>query len=167
MNSKEGVENKLLRCIKTSFHASKSNLDRLFQCNRISAEIWNECLKIAKHYSLNNDGKWIGKSQLQSELKNRFPLHSQSVQAVCHKYLFSRDSAKQAKNQGLNNKYPYKIKKFFNTKWVDKAFKVVGHTIELSLGVRNGKDKNPSKSQCRICLMQKLRKSNSYSIEDS
>lgn len=135
----------MIRCVKTAFRASKSDLDRLYQCNRISAEIWNECLVIAKHFSLNNDGRWIGKSQLQSELKDRFPLHSQSVQAVCHKYLFSRDSAKQAKNQGLNNKYPYKNKKYFNTKWVDKAFKVVGHTIELSLGVQNGKRQRPIK----------------------
>jgi putative transposase len=135
----------MIRCVKTAFHVSKSDLDRLYQCNQISAEIWNECLVIAKHYARNNEGKWIGKSQLQSELKGRFPLHSQSVQAVCHKYLFSRDSAKQAKQQGLNNKYPYKRKKYFNTKWVDKAFKVVGHSIELSLGVRNGKRQKPIK----------------------
>ncbi|UUZ81051.1 transposase [Paenibacillus sp. P26] len=143
--SREEGKRNMIRCVKTAFRASKSDLDRLYQCNRISAEIWNECLVIAKHFSLNNDGRWIGKSQLQSELKDRFPLHSQSVQAVCHKYLFSRDSAKQAKNQGLNNKYPYKNKKYFNTKWVDKAFKVVGHTIELSLGVQNGKRQRPIK----------------------
>jgi putative transposase len=62
---------------------------------------------------------------------------------MCHKYLFSRDSAKQAKNQGLNNKYPYKNKNYFNTKWVDKAFKIDGNTIELSLGVWNGKRQQP------------------------
>ncbi|MEK3721117.1 transposase [Paenibacillus sp. FSL H8-0034] len=76
---------------------------------------------------------------MQSELKGQFPLHSQSVQAVCHKYLFSRDSAQQARKQGLNPKYPYKKKSHFNTKWVDKAFQIEGNTLQLSLGVWKGK----------------------------
>ncbi|MCD9021976.1 transposase, partial [Cohnella sp. NL03-T5] len=66
-----------------------------------------------------------------------------SVQAVCHKYLFARDSAKQAKNQGLANKYPYKNKKHFNTKWVDQSFKIEGNTLTLSLGIQNGKRLQP------------------------
>ena len=101
----------MIRCLKTEFFTTKSNLDRLFECNRISAEIYNGCLKIAKEYSLANNGKWIGKTHL----------HSQSVQAVCHKYLFSRDAAFKARKAGLKSKYPYKKKKNFNTKWVDKA----------------------------------------------
>lgn len=133
----------MIRCVKTAFQTSKANLDRLYQCNRISAEIWNYCLIIARDYSLKNDGKWVGQSQLQAALKDQYPLHSQSVQAVCHKYLFARDSAKQAKNKGKNNKYPYKNKKHYNTKWIDKAFKVVGHKIELSLGIWNGKRQQP------------------------
>jgi putative transposase len=133
----------MIRCIKTEFRTTKENLDRLFACNRISAEIWNECLATAKNYSLNNEGKWISQSQLQSELKGRFPLHSQSVQAVCHKYLFSRDSAQQARNQGRDHKYPYKNMSYFNTKWVDKAFQIDGHTLELSLGVWEGKRQQP------------------------
>ncbi len=85
-------------------------MEQLFACNRISAEIWNECLAIAKAYAGRKDGKWIGKTQLQAELKGKYPLHSQSIQAVCHKYFFARDSAYQAKNKGFSNKYPYKIK---------------------------------------------------------
>lgn len=91
----------MIRCLKTEFFTTKSNLDRLFECNRISAEIYNSCLKIAKEYSLANNGKWIGKTQLQKELKDKYPLHSQSVQAVCHKYLFSRDAAFKARKAGL------------------------------------------------------------------
>jgi putative transposase len=75
--------------------------------------------------------------------ETKIPLHSQSVHAVCHKYLFSRDSAYQAKNKGFSNKYPYKNKKYFNTKWVDKAFKIEGNIIELSLGTWDGKRQNP------------------------
>nr|WP_240414252.1 transposase [Paenibacillus periandrae] len=129
----------MIRCIKTEFRTTKENLNRLFACNRISAEIWNECLTHARNYAHQHEGKWISQSQLQSELKGQFPLHSQSVQAVCHKYLFSRDSAQQARKQGLNPKYPYKKKSHFNTKWVDKAFQIEGNTLQLSLGVWKGK----------------------------
>jgi putative transposase len=135
----------MIRCIKTVFQATKSNINRLFECNQISAEIWNECLTTAKNYSLQNDDRWIGKTQLQAALKNKFPLHSQSVQSVCHKHLFSRESAHQAKNKGMNNKYPYKKKKYFNTKWVDQAFRIKGNTIELSLGILNNRRQQPIK----------------------
>jgi len=136
----------MIRCVKTAFRASKADLDRLFACNRISAEIWNQCLLIAKTYAKQHQGNWIGQTGLQSAMKHQqFPLHSQSVQAVCHKYLHARDGARKAKHQGLNAKYPYKTKNHFNTKWVDRAFKIKGNTIYLSLGIQNGKRQQPIK----------------------
>ncbi|RKN86093.1 RNA-guided endonuclease InsQ/TnpB family protein [Paenibacillus ginsengarvi] len=133
----------MIRCVKTTFRTSKTDLERLFACNRISAEIWNRCLILAKNYSLEHEGKWIGQTELQAALKNQFPLHSQSVQSVCHKYLFARDGAKQAQKQGLPVKYPYKNKTHFNTKWVDQAFKMEGNTISLSMGTQHGKRQPP------------------------
>jgi putative transposase len=134
----------MIRCLKTNFFTTKSNLDRLFECNRISATIWNDCLEIAKDYSLSNEGKWIGKTELQKALKGKYPLHSQSVQAVCHKYLFSRDAARSARLKGCKNKYPYKSKKNYNTKWIHKAFKVSPNgKIELSTGTFGGKRQRP------------------------
>ena len=126
----------MIKCLKTTFICSKSTLDKLFECNRISAQIWNDCLSYAKDFSIANSGKWINKSQLQALVKNKYPLHSQSIQSVVHKYLFSRDSAKKARDKGLKNKYPYKKKKHFNTKWVDKAFQIKNNNIiQLSNGV--------------------------------
>ncbi|AHM56962.1 transposase GSA [Peptoclostridium acidaminophilum DSM 3953] len=140
----------MIRCHKTSFYATKSDIDRLFACNRLSAEIWNACLAVSKSYSLANGGKWIGKSLLQAEMKGRFPLHSQSIQAVCHKYLFARDSAYAARLKGYKNKYPYKTKRNFNTKWIDKAFKILpSGKIELSMGIANGKRQKPITIWCK------------------
>ncbi|AHM56978.1 transposase GSA [Peptoclostridium acidaminophilum DSM 3953] len=140
----------MIRCHKTDFYSTKSDLDRLFACNRISAEIWNACLAVSKDYSLENGGKWIGKSQLQAEMKGKFPLHSQSVQAVCHKYLFARDAARAANLKGYKNKYPYKSKKHYNTKWIDKAFKVFPNgKIELSMGIAHGKRQKPITIWCK------------------
>ncbi len=97
--------NEMLRCIKTPFRASKENIDRLFECNRVSSEMWNFCLTLAKETHLKT-GKWITKSELQKRSKGIFPLHSQSVQSVCHKYLFARDAALKARKAGHKTKYP-------------------------------------------------------------
>ena len=125
----------MIRVVKTSFKTSKANLQRLFDTNRISAQVWNDTLKIAKEYVLQNNGKWINKVELQTALKNKYPIHSQSIQAVAHKYLFARKATLEKLEKGLKARYPYKQKKYFNTKWVQKAFKIYPNgKIELSMG---------------------------------
>ncbi|GAB6889670.1 transposase [Geobacillus stearothermophilus] len=125
----------MYRTVKIPFQTSKKDIDRLFECNRISAQIWNDCLVIAKNYALKNNGKWINQTELQKQTKGKYPIHSQSIQAVCHKYLNARDSAKKAKQKGLDNKYPYKQKKYFNTKWANNGFIIHPNgTIELKMG---------------------------------
>ncbi len=129
--------------MKTSFQTSAKNLDRLFESNRIAAEVWNDCLKISKEYFL-AEKKWIGKTVLQKAVKGQYPLHSQSVQAVCHKYLDAREAAKKAKIEGHSNKYPYKQKKYFNTKWAKQGFRFFENgKIELSMGTWQGKRQKP------------------------
>jgi putative transposase len=124
----------MIRCLKTSFRASDETMNRLFDCNRVSGEVWNRCLKLAKETHMTT-GKWITKSALQKGTKGIFPIHSQSVQAVCHKYLFARDAAWQARKSGHKNKYPYKQKKHFNTKWANNGFKAFANgKIVLSMG---------------------------------
>lgn len=133
----------LLRCLKTNFIANRATIDMLFECNRISGEVWNRCLELAKEKHVTT-GKWISKSELQSATKGLFPIHSQSIQAVCQKYLFSRDSAIKARRKGLKNKYPYKKKKYFNTKWANNGFVLHDNgKIELKMGNLNGKRQKP------------------------
>ncbi|GIN93048.1 transposase [Siminovitchia terrae] len=133
----------MLRCMKTLFRASKETIDRLFECNRVSGEVWNFCLALAKETHLKT-GKWITKSELQKRSKGIFPIHSQSVQAVCHKYLFARDAALKARKAGHKTKYPYKKKTYFNTKWANNGFKVFENgKIELSMGIFEGKRQKP------------------------
>lgn len=133
----------MIRCMKVSFRASKQTINQLFECNRISGEVWNRCLELAKETHLKT-GKWITKSELQKGTKGIFPIHSQSVQAVCHKYVFARDAAKKARQAGYRNKYPYKKKKHFNTKWANNGFKVFKNgKIQLSMGDFEGKRQAP------------------------
>jgi hypothetical protein len=42
----------MLRGQKVFFRAPKADLDRLYACNRESARVWNECLRLAKEHSL-------------------------------------------------------------------------------------------------------------------
>ena len=81
-----------VKVIQTSFTATPEDIDRLFACNRISAMIWNKVLELAKEYALANNGKWAGKTYLQTATRDIYPLHSQSVQAVVHNYLFARNA---------------------------------------------------------------------------
>lgn len=107
----------MLRARIVPIQASKPNVDRLFACNRESAHVWNVCLQLSKdHYTEHQ--KWISQSELQKQTKGRFHLHSQSIQAVCHNYVFARDSTYQAIQKGIKTaRYPYKNKNHTTTKW--------------------------------------------------
>ncbi|MDR6225310.1 RNA-guided endonuclease InsQ/TnpB family protein [Desmospora profundinema] len=134
----------MLRAKKVNFRVSPSDMDRLFACNRESALVWNECLQLSKQHHLDK-GKWIAKSELQKATKGRFHLHSQSIQAVCHKYLFARDAAHQAIRKGVKTaRYPYRSKSHYNTKWTKDGFKIHANgKIQLSMGIHKGKREKP------------------------
>ena len=136
----------MIRVIKTSFSATKETINLLFACNRISAQIWNESLRIAKEYALANNGEWINQSKLFKSLKKRYPMHSQSVQSVAKRYLFARDSAKKARLKGYKNKYPWRFKTNYNTRWEDEAFSFdfEKNQMALSFGVWNHKQQGIS-----------------------
>jgi putative transposase len=109
---------------KVFFQASKADLDRLYACNRESARVWNECLRLAKENFL-QQGCWITKNELQKQTERKFHLHSQSIQAVCHKYL----SARTSRTNPSNKKDGFKV--YENEK------------IELSMGIHHGKKGKP------------------------
>jgi putative transposase len=123
----------MFRGQKVFFRASKADLDRLYACNRESARVWNEYLRLAIEHSLKHGG-FITKSELQKQTKRKFHLHSQSIQSVFHKYLFASQSAHHVIQQVHTARYPYKKKKHFPTKWAKDGFKVYENgKIELSM----------------------------------
>ena len=87
----------------------------------------------------------MGFKKLFAEVKNRYPLHSQSVQEVVQRYVDARESAKAARDKGYQNKYPWREKHNFNTKWIDEAFSFdfETKTLFLSLGIWNHKRQKP------------------------
>ena len=100
----------MIRTLKTSFRSSKTNINRLYQCNSESATVWNDCLKYSKDHHLET-GKWINLSQLQKLTRGQYNLHSQSIQSVQERYIQARTNAWEAKKKGYTNiRYPYKEK---------------------------------------------------------
>ncbi|GAB6544798.1 RNA-guided endonuclease InsQ/TnpB family protein [Bacillus luti] len=132
----------MYRTVKTPFRANRNVIQQLFQIRHQCGDIWNDCVELARYYYRLGDS-WITKSQLQAELKGKYPLHSQTVQSVCHKFLQARDGVKEARKANKEIRYPYKRKFVFNPKWVDKAFSLEGNVLKLSLGNWNGKRQAP------------------------
>lgn len=134
----------MIRAKRVYIRASTTELDRLFACNRESASVWNYCLVLSKEYHLAH-GKWITKTELQTQTKGLFHLHSQSIQAVTHKYLFAREGTRKSIEKGSKTaKYPHKQKEHFNTKWAKDGFNVYSSgRIELSMGIHSGKREKP------------------------
>ena len=58
-------------------------------------------MQIARYY-YRLGGKWITQTDLQKEVKGLYPLHSQTTQAVCHKFLAAREGTKEARQKGLS-----------------------------------------------------------------
>lgn len=99
---------------------------------------------MARSYYLEH-GRWIGRAELQQATKGNYPLHSQSIQAVCHKYIWARDNAHQVKQKGYTHfRYPYKAKTHYPTKWIAQGITLHENgRIELSMGIREGKRQKP------------------------
>ena len=134
----------IIRAYKLNFQTSNGNLNRLFSCNRISAQIWNHCLGLAKEHH-QKTGQWINLKTLHLATKGQYPIHSQSIQAVYEKYLDARENAQKARALGhAQIRYPYKEKEHFNTKWKKDGFRIREQgKIELSLGIIEGKRQKP------------------------
>ncbi|USK68610.1 RNA-guided endonuclease InsQ/TnpB family protein [Peribacillus asahii] len=128
----------MYRTMKIPFRASSTTIQSLFDIRRLGGTIWNDCVQLARYY-YRLGGGWITKSDLQKELKGLYPLHSQTVQAIAHKFLQARDAAKEARKKGYPTRYPWRHKFVFHPKWVDQAFKIEGKKLILSMGDWNGK----------------------------
>ena len=129
----------MYRTLKVPFRTSKHTIKTLFDIRRLCGVIWNDCVQIARYY-YRLGGKWITQTDLQKELKGLYPLHSQTIQAVAHKFLAAREGTKEARLKGFKQiKFPWKYKFVFNPKWVDKSFTLEGKKLTLSMGNWNGK----------------------------
>lgn len=109
------------KTIKLKINCNKYDYIRLIQCNKESAVIWNECIK--KNNELyNNQKKLMSKNELQNfvrDLKINTKIISARVKLVISRKVYEAyKGISKARKQGrTDEKYPYKIKKFYPTEW--------------------------------------------------
>ena len=99
---------------------SKTDYNYLMNCNKLSADVWNYCVKIdKKHYD--KFGAFMNMSDMQKSIKGIVPLHAKGIGHVFRKYQTAKIAAFKsikAKHENSNKvELPYKLKKFYNTGW--------------------------------------------------
>lgn len=123
---------------------SKLDLNYLYNCNKLSAEVWNYCVKIDSQCK-EITGKQIKFLDLQKLIKGIVPLHSKVIQHTMRKYLDCREAMWKSilvKHKESNKvKLPYKIKKYFTSGWDYQSIRVDydNGIIKLSKGKVGGK----------------------------
>lgn len=87
-----------------------------------AARCWNTIVAIAKEHYAAGSG-WISKHDLQKRIKNRFALHSQTVQGLTDRFAGNRKTAAENRRQGLGTNYPWREKKFVTVPFKQMAMR--------------------------------------------
>lgn len=128
---------------------SNSDYQYLMQCSRWAGDCWNEIVKADNDFYKEN-GRLMKKSELQTFVKNRTPLHAVGNQHVYIKYETARTAmfkSREAKHENSNKvKLPYKKKKYFVVGWNVFSYVIDYKKCQLKLARKvddNGKKQNP------------------------
>lgn len=102
------------------------NIDYMYKCNKESARVWNECIKLSKEL-WGNEKKYSNQKYLQDRIKGSFSdiLPAHNIQITIKKYLSAITGIQRARKQGRTDlKYPWKLKNNYNTVWDKLTFKI-------------------------------------------
>ena len=107
--------------------------DKQFKhCQQLSqelAKVWN-ATKNFFWRTYRKKGIWLSEGAMKRYIKQRFALHSDSVQAVIEKFYANLKSARSLRKENPD----IRNKKWFCVHWKKKAIKVEGRLIHLSNG---------------------------------
>lgn len=128
---------------------SEEDYRYLMQCSRWAGDCWNAIVKADNDFYKEN-GRLMKKSELQTFVKNRTPLHAVGNQHVYTKYETARTAmfkSRELKHENSNKvKLPYKKKKYFVTGWNVFSYVIDYKNHELRLAKKvddNGRPQNP------------------------
>lgn len=142
----------MYKTILLPIKTSKSNLDYLFSCNKESAKVWNECVRLSKE-SWKSNKISVDRKFLQENINGSFSdiILAKAIQIVIKRYLSSVCAINKAIKAGRTDvKYPYKFKNNFNTIWDSNMFRINYSEKYIKLG--KPMDKNTGKKQNPILL---------------
>lgn len=105
---------------------NKKDFIYLSQLNKISADVWNYCVKIDKEH-IKQTKKSMTLSELERETKQKFKLHAKGIHHIIFKYYYARNAMWRSRKINHKNskkvKLPYKIKKYLPTGWDYQSIK--------------------------------------------
>lgn len=114
-----GKDIEYYRTIKLKINCSKYDYNRLHQCNKESAIIWNECLKQNMQlFKMKN--KLMNKTQLQklSQSISTQVICAKNKEIVAYRLFDAYKAISKARKRGrIDEEYPHRYKKFYATRW--------------------------------------------------
>lgn len=117
---------KQYRTLTLPIKTSKENIDYLFQCNKESARVWNECIRLNKDLWQKKQ-KYVDRKYLQDRIKSSFSniITAKCMQITIKKYLGAIKGIQQTRKAGrTDEKYPWKQKKNYNTIWDSQQVRI-------------------------------------------
>ena len=123
----------------------------LMQCSRWAGDCWNEIVKADNDFYKKN-GRLMKKSELQTFVKNRTPLHAVGNQHVYLKYFTARDAMFKSRKAEHENsgkvKLPYRKKKYFVVGWNVFSYVIDYKKHELRLAKKVDENGLPQSQVC-------------------
>ena len=141
----------MIRPRQVKLKLSKSQFQHCQQLSEESAHVWN----FAKNFfwrTYRKKGIWLSEGALKRYTKQRFALHSDSVQSAIEKFCNNLKAARTLRKENLSIRYPYKNKGWFCVHWKKKAIKIKSRYIHLS----NGKSRHRQNGIQRQGIVFKL-----------
>jgi len=116
-------------------HPSPALAARLKAAQMEAAAVWNTCCTLHKN-ARQQQSPWPGQHEMQQATKNRFALHSQSVQAIFRAFLGTIDTTRQLRltHPQLHMKYPWWTKRFYPVHWPAQAVSKEQGRVVLPMG---------------------------------
>jgi putative transposase len=131
----------MYRTIFVPLKCNQNDFQYLKKLNKVSSDVWNNCLKIDKEYIKLNK-KFMTLSQLEFENKQKFPLHAKGINHIVLKYYSCRgamiSSIRKKHKDSKDAKLPYREKRFLPTGWDYQSFRIDYQNKKIKLaGIKN------------------------------
>lgn len=113
---------------------SRSEWAKATDARRAAGDLWTRLVKIHL-FCRRRHWRWPTEPQLKAHFKRRFPLHSQTVQALVEKFCATIDGVRtKRKNGDKKARYPWRVRRYFNPIFKGQALTRDGAHLLLPRG---------------------------------